>query len=241
VILLEGGPRILPSFPEPLAMRAHRDLGELGVEVRTNSVVTRVEPDAVYVGSERIGARTIFWAAGNAASPLGKHLGVPVDHVGRVVVEPDLSSPGHPEVFVAGDLALVKRAGMPPVPGVAPAANQEGRTAARNVMRLMRGQPTQPFRYRNKGDLAVIGRSHAIADLGKVRFTGRPAWLFWLFLHIMYLVGFRNRVSVLVQWAYAYFTYQRGVRLITNPERHGELVPSRREVTTENTENAEKT
>lgn len=219
VILVEGGPRILPSFPESLAKTAHHNLEELGVEVHVNSVVTRVEPNAVYVGTERIAARTIFWAAGNAASSLGKTLGVPVDHVGRVVVEADLSIPGHPEVFVAGDLALVKREGMPPVPGVAPAANQEGRTAARNVMRLMRGQPTQPFRYRNKGDLAVIGRSRAIADLGKVRFTGRFAWLFWLTLHIMYLVGFRNRLSVLLQWAYAYFTYQRGVRLITNVER----------------------
>lgn len=223
VILLEGGPRILPSFPESLAKTAHRNLEELGVEVHTNSVVTLVEPNAVHVGAERIAARTIFWAAGNAASPLGRSLGVPVDHAGRVVVEPDLSIPGHPEVFIAGDLALVNREGMPQVPGVAPAAMQEGRAAARNILRLRRGQPTQAFRYRNKGDLAVIGRSRAIADLGRVRFTGWFAWLFWLFLHIMYLVGFRNRVSVLVQWAYAYFTYQRGVRLITNPERHGEL------------------
>ena len=242
VILLEGGPRILPSFPESLAKTAHRNLEELGVEVHTNSVVTLVEPNAVHVGAERIAARTIFWAAGNAASPLGRNLGVPVDHAGRVVVEPDLSIPGHPEVFVAGDLALVKREGMPQVPGVAPAAIQEGRTAARNVMRLMRGERTKPFRYRNKGDLAVIGRSRAIADLGKIKFTGLFAWLFWLFLHIMYLVGFRNRVSVLVQWAYAYFTYQRGVRLITNPERHGELVPTSgifidEEATTKNTKN----
>jgi NADH dehydrogenase len=241
VILLEGGPRILPSFPESLAKTAHRNLEELGVEVRTNSVVTLVEPNAVHVGPERIAARTIFWAAGNAASPIGRSLGVPVDHAGRVVVEPDLSIPGHPEVFVAGDLALVKREGMPQVPGVAPAAIQEGRAAARNIMRLMRGQPTQSFRYRNKGDLAVIGRSRAIADLGRIRFTGLLAWLFWLFLHIMYLVGFRNRVSVLVQWAYAYFTYQRGVRLITNPERHGELVPADRAITTEKAETAEKT
>ena len=219
VILLEGGPRILPSFPESLASVAHRNLGELGVEVHTNSVVTRIERDAVYVGAQRFPTRTVFWAAGNAASPLGKTLGVPVDHAGRVVVEPDLSIQGHPEVFIAGDLALVARDGLPPVPGLAPAANQEGRTAAKNVMRLMRNEPTQAFRYRNKGDLAVIGRSRAIADLGKARFSGRPAWLFWLLLHIMYLVGFRNRVSVLIQWAYAYFTYQRGVRLITNPER----------------------
>ena len=226
VILLEGGPRILPSFPESLASIAYRDLTDLGVEVHTNSVVTRIEPDAVYVGEERYPTRTVFWAAGNAASPLGKTLGVPVDQVGRVMVESDLSIPGHPEVFVAGDLALVPREGLPPVPGVAQGAIQGGRSAAKNVMRLMRREPTQPFRYRNKGDLAVIGRSRAIADLNKVRFGGRLAWLFWLFLHIMYLVGFRNRLSVLIQWAYSYFTYQRGVRLITSPERFGELVPS---------------
>ena len=225
VILLEGGPRILPSFPEDLAARAHRDLGDLGVEVRTESVVTQIDPGAVCLGEERIPTRTVFWAAGNAAAPVGRTLGVPTDRVGRVIVEPDLSIPGHPEVFIAGDMALVTRDDKPPVPGVAPAANQEGRTAAKNVMRLMRGEPTQVFRYRNKGDLATIGRSRAIADLGKIRFSGRPAWLFWLTLHIMYLVGFRNRLSVLVQWAYAYFTYQRGVRLITNMERHGELHP----------------
>lgn len=219
VILLEGGPRILPSFPESLARTAHRNLGELGVEVRTHSVVTRIESDAVYVGDERIPTCTVFWAAGNAASPLGKTLGVPMDGAGRIRVEADLSIPGHREVFIAGDMALVERGEQPPVPGVAPAANQEGRTAARNVMRLMRGEPTRPFRYRNKGDLAVIGRSRAIADLGRIRFTSRPAWLFWLTLHIMYLVGFRNRLSVLLQWAYGYFTYQRGVRVITNRER----------------------
>ncbi|MFN2601143.1 MAG: NAD(P)/FAD-dependent oxidoreductase [Gemmatimonadaceae bacterium] len=226
VILLEAGPRILPTFPESLAAKAKKSLEELGVEVRTNSMVTLIEPDAVHVGNEKISARTIFWAAGNAASPLGKMLGVPVDHVGRVIVESDLSIPGHPEVFVAGDLALVTREGKSPVPGVAPAAMQEGRTAARNVMRLMRRQSTKPFRYRNKGDLAVIGRSRAIADFGIAQVSGLLAWFLWLTVHIMYLVGFRNRVTVLIQWAYSYFTYQRGVRLITNLERHGELKPS---------------
>ncbi len=225
VILLEGGPRILPSFPESLAEVAHRNLGELGVEVRTHSVVTRIDADAVFVGEERIPTRTVFWAAGNAASPLGTSLGVPTDWAGRVLVEPDLSIPGHPNVFIAGDMALVNREGKSPVPGVAPAANQEGRTAARNVMRLMRGEQTKPFSYRNKGDLAAIGRSHAIADFGKITFTGRPAWLFWLTLHIMYLVGFRNRLSVLLQWVYGYFTYQRGVRIITDAERKAETAP----------------
>jgi NADH dehydrogenase len=226
VILLEGGPRILPTFPESLAAKAQKSLEELGVEVRTNSLVTLIEPGAVHVGSEKILARTIFWAAGNAASPLGKMLGVPIDHAGRVIVDADLSIAGHPEVFVAGDLAFVPREGKSPVPGVAPAAMQEGRSASRNVMRLMRGQPTQAFRYRNKGDLAVIGRSRAIADFGIAQVSGLLAWFLWLTVHIMYLVGFRNRVSVLIQWAYSYFTYQRGVRLITNLERHGELKPS---------------
>lgn len=229
VVLIEGGPRILPSFPESLAAVAHKNLLDLGVEVHVNSVVTGIEPHAVYVGSEKFATRTVFWAAGNAAAPIGRTLGVPVDHAGKVIVEPDLSIPGHPEVFVVGDLALVEREGLPPVPGVAQGAIQGGRTAAKNIMRLARGEPTKSFRYRNKGDLAVIGRSRAIADLGKVRFSGFFAWVFWLTLHIMYLVGFRNRASVLIQWAYAYFTYQRGVRLITNLERYGELTPERTE------------
>ena len=219
VILLEGGARILPSFPEELARIAHRDLVDLGVEVRTDSIATRIDSDAVHVGDQRIPTRTVFWAAGNAASPLGKMLGVPTDPAGRVLVKPDLSIPGHPEVFVVGDLALVTRADGRPVPGVGPAANQEGQSAANNIRRLIWRQETRPFRYFNKGDLAVIGRSRAIADFGRVRLTGRIAWLLWLFVHIMYLVGFRNRISVFIQWAYSYFTYQRGVRLITNEER----------------------
>lgn len=219
VILLEGGPRVLPSFPDDLSDVARQSLEEIGVEVRTNSIVTKVEPDAVYVGDERIETRTVFWAAGNAASPLGAMLGAPLDRSGKVMVNEDLSVPGRPEVFVAGDLALVVRADGRPVPGVCPAANQEGTAAARNVRRLIGQRPTVNFRYRNKGDLAVIGRSRAIADFGKFRFGGRVAWLLWLFVHIMYLVGFRNRISVFIQWAYSYLTYQRGVRLITNTER----------------------
>ena len=182
-------------------------------------MVTRIEPDAVYVGEERIATRTVFWAAGNVASPLGRMLGAPVDRAGRVLVNPDLSIPGHAEVFVVGDLALVHRSDGRPVPGVCPAANQEGATAAKNIRRLLWRQETKPFRYVNKGDLAVIGRSRAIADFGSVRITGRIAWLLWLFVHIMYLVGFRNRITVFVQWAYSYITYQGGARLITNEER----------------------
>ena len=218
VILLEGGPRVLPSFPEALSARAHKDLIELGVEVRVNALVTRVEPEAVWVGEERIATRTVFWAAGNEASRVGRSLGSRHDRAGRVEVEPDLSVPGHPEIFVVGDLAIVKQDGKQ-VPGVAPAAMQMGSLAARNIRHDLRGEPRVSFRYRNKGDLATIGRYKAIADFGRFHVTGRLAWWFWLFVHIMYLVGFRNRLSVLLQWAYAYFTYQRGVRLITQKSR----------------------
>ncbi|MGH9420053.1 MAG: NAD(P)/FAD-dependent oxidoreductase, partial [Thermoanaerobaculia bacterium] len=226
VILLEGGPVILPSFPQELRDIALESLQEIGVEVRTNSVVTLVDEEGVCIGDERILSRTVFWAAGNEASPLGKMLGVPVDRVGRVLVTEDLSIPGHSEVFVAGDLACVVRKDGRQVPGVAPAANQEGRMSAKNVIRSIRRQKTRPFHYFNKGDLAVIGRSRAVADFGKVRFGGRVAWLLWLFVHIMYLVGFRNRITVFIEWAYNYFTYQRGVRLITNAERRRPPAPA---------------
>ncbi|MEX2110242.1 MAG: NAD(P)/FAD-dependent oxidoreductase [Gemmatimonadaceae bacterium] len=219
VILIEAGPRILSTFPEDLARRAARDLMDLGVEVRVGSTVTKVERDGVCIGDEKIRARTAFWAAGNKASVLGAFLGAPLDRAGRVEVNPDLSVPGHPEIFAVGDLAVIVQDGRM-VPGVAPAANQEGAAAAKNILRDLRRQPRKNFRYFNKGDLATIGRSRAIADFGKVKFAGRLAWLLWLFIHIMYLVGFRNRLSVLLQWAYAYFTYQRGVRLITDVERY---------------------
>lgn len=214
VILLEGGPRVLATFSERLAAHAHKDLEELGVEVRTNAVVTRVERGAVYLGDERIETETVFWAAGNEASPLGGHLRAPVDRVGRVRVEPDLSVPGHPEVFVVGDLAEMFTDGKR-VPGVAPAAMQSGKHAARNIIRLIDGRMTTPFRYRNKGDLATIGRHRAIAQFPAFEMWGRLAWWFWLFLHIMYLAGFRNRLSVFIEWSYSYFTYQLGARLIT--------------------------
>jgi NADH:ubiquinone reductase (H+-translocating) len=219
VILVEAGPRILPSFPEDLAQHAARDLADLGVEVRVNSFVTGVDVDGVRVGAEKIRARTAFWAAGNKASPLGKFLGAPLDNAGRVKVNDDLSVPGHPEVFAIGDLATFAQDGRM-VPWVAPAAMQEGAFAAKCIIRDLRRQPRKKFHYFNKGDLAVIGRSRAIADFGRVRFTGRPAWFLWLFVHIMYLVGFRNRVVVFIEWAYAYFTYQAGVRLITDVERY---------------------
>lgn len=218
VILLEGGPRVLPSFPESLSKRAHQDLLDLGVEVRVNALVTRVESEAVWIGDERIVTRTVFWAAGNEASRIGQSLGARHDRAGRVEVEPDLSVPGHPEIFVIGDLAIVRQDGKQ-VPAVAPAAMQMGTAAARNIRHDLRGEPRVSFRYRNKGDLATIGRHKAIADFGRFHVTGRLAWWLWLFVHIMYLVGFRNRLSVLLQWAYAYVTYQRGVRLITQESR----------------------
>jgi NADH dehydrogenase len=218
VILLEAGPRILPSFPESLSEHAHRDLIELGVEVRTNARVTQIDARGVCVGDERIPTRSVFWAAGNEASGLGHLPGVPVDRVGRVAVEPDLSVPGHPEVFVIGDLAAVKQPDGTLVPGVAPAAMQEGRAAAKNILRSLRGEPRVPFRYLNKGNLATIGRHRAVADFGRVRVAGGLAWWLWLFVHILYLAGFRNRLSVLVEWAYSYITYRRGARLITERE-----------------------
>ena len=219
VVLVEAGPRILPSFPEDLAAHAARDLADLGVEVRVNPFVTSVEPDGIRIGDEKINTRTAFWAAGNKASPLGALLGGPLDNAGRVKVNDDLSVPGHPEIFAIGDLAAFEQDGRL-VPWVAPAANQQGAFAARSIIRDLRKQPRKKFRYFNKGDLATIGRHRAIADFGRVRFAGRLAWVLWLFVHIMYLVGFRNRIVVFIEWAYAYFTYQAGVRLITDVERY---------------------
>jgi NADH dehydrogenase len=217
VILVEAGPRLLPAMPEPSSAR--RDLERLGVEVRTGAAVTGVDAHGARIGNGLIRASNVFWAAGNQASPLGAMLGGPVDCAGRVLVGDDLSVPGRPEVFVAGDLAAVRRADGSLVPGVAPAAMQEGRRAADNALRIVNGETTNPFRYYNKGDLATIGRNRAIAVFGRFEVAGYPAWLLWLFVHILYLVGFRNRLSVLMQWAYAYFTFQRGVRLITAAER----------------------
>lgn len=219
VMLLEGGPKVLSTYPDSLSEHARRDLANLGVEVRTGALVTAVERGQVRIGeSEVIRSNTVIWAAGNAASPLGKSLGAPVDRVGRVLVQPDLSIPGHPEVFVIGDMASISTRGKP-VPGVAPAAMQMGAYAARAVRRDLEQRARPPFVYRNKGDLATIGRHRAIADFGRLQLTGSIAWWFWLFLHIMYLAGFRNRLSVLVEWAYSYFTYERGARLITRADR----------------------
>lgn len=218
VILLEAGDRVLATYPESLSRHALHDLRALGVEVRLNSLVTEIHANAVCVGSDRIATRTVFWAAGNVTSPLTKFLGVPLDPAGRVSVEPDLSVPGFPNVFAIGDIARIAVRDRT-VPWVAPAAMQQGRAAASNIMRSLEGSPRRAFRYVNKGDVATIGRRRAVADFGRFRMSGRLAWWLWLGIHITYLIGFRNRILVLIEWAYAYFTYQRGVRLITAAER----------------------
>jgi NADH:quinone reductase (non-electrogenic) len=217
VILVEGGPRILSTYPEDLSEAARRQLEQLGVEVRTGTQVTHVARGVVEAGDERTETATIIWAAGNEAAPLGRSLGVEQDRVGRVVVHPDLSIPGHPEVFVVGDQAAMISEGKP-VPGTAPGAIQSGPAAAANIKRLIAGKPTRPFHYFDKGDLATIGRYRAVARLWRLHVSGALAWWLWLFVHIMYLAGFRNRASVLVEWGYAFFTYQRGSRLIATRE-----------------------
>jgi NADH dehydrogenase len=214
IVLVEAGPRLLPSFQERLSQRALRDLAALGVQVRLSSPVTMVDEEGVLLGSERIRAKTVFWAAGNRASRLGSWLGVPLERNGQLRVLPDLSVLGWPEIFVVGDMALVSSPAGGAVPGVAQGAIQMGRTAARNILRDFEGRPRQHFRYRNLGDLAVIGRYRAVAQFPFASFTGFPAWLLWLFVHILRLAGFRNRASVLLQWGYSFATWQRGVRLI---------------------------
>ncbi len=214
VLLIEGGPSILSAFPEALRQAAMKDLRRLGVTVRTNSIVTNVSPGVVSIGSESIRAETVLWAAGVAASPLGAALGVPLDRAGRVKVLSDLTIPGAPNVFVIGDLAVLAGENGRPLPGVAQVAMQMGRHAVHNILRAIEHQPLRPFRYRDLGNLATIGRASAIADLGRFRLSGLLAWLFWLFVHIFNLIGFRNRLVVMVQWAWAYFTYQRAIRLI---------------------------
>jgi NADH dehydrogenase len=215
VILLEGGPRVLPTYPEDLSRSAEEQLRHLGVEVHTSALVTRVEPGGVSMGETRLPAAVTLWAAGVAASPLGKKLGEPVDRAGRVLVNPDLSLPGHPEVFVLGDLAALKDENGKWLPGVAPVAMQEGRSTAHNIGAELSGEPRKNFHYVNKGNLATIGRAAAVADFGKVHISGFLAWLAWLFIHVFFLIGFRNRIMVLIQWAWSYFTYERGARLIT--------------------------
>jgi NADH dehydrogenase len=221
IVLVEAGPTILPTFPEKLRDRARKSLRRLGVEVREGTAVTGVDEHGVMLAQERLVAGTVLWAAGVAASPLVATLGVPLDRAGRVIVEPDLSIPGHPEVFVVGDAALTKDAGGKPLPGVAQTAMQGAAHAARMVIRRLSGKASVPFVYRDLGNMAIVGRGSAIADLGWIRFGGPLAWLAWLFLHIFMLIGFRNRLAVLLEWGIAYFTLQRSVRLITYQDDPG--------------------
>jgi NADH dehydrogenase len=216
VILVEGTDRVLPPYPADLSEKAQRQLEGLGVVVFTRKMVTGVDATGVWLGEERIAARTLVWAAGVAAAPIGRSLGVPVDRAGRVKVGTDLTVPGHKEVFVTGDLALVEEDGRP-VPGVAPAANQMGRHAALNIVRTLEGQPHAAFHYVDKGSLATIGRRAGVAVIGRLRLWGAPAWLAWLGIHIFFLIGFRNRIVVMLDWALAYLTYQRYARLLLGP------------------------
>jgi NADH dehydrogenase len=252
ILLFEGGPRVLPTYAEDLSGSAEEQLQHLGVEVRTSTVVTKVEPGAVHVGATHINATVVLWAAGVAASPLGKTLGAPTDRAGRVLVQPDLSLPGHPEIFVIGDLAALKDERGKLLPGVAPVAMQQGRHVARLIRREIKasasegapplsrslrqgggfdshprtpflvssaksgtGDSRPAFHYWDKGSLSTIGRAAAVAEFGKIHVSGFIAWLAWLFIHILFLIGFRNRLLVFIQWAWSYVTYERGARLIT--------------------------
>jgi NADH:ubiquinone reductase (H+-translocating) len=218
ILLIEGGPRVLPAYSEELSRKAEDQLWQLGVEVRTSHMVTRIEPGAVWTGNERIRAPVVLWAAGVAASPLGRKLGVPIDRAGRVLIQPDLSVPGHPEVFVIGDLAALNDENGKLLPGVAPVAIQQGDWVADTIARDLKNQPRRNFHYHDKGSLATIGRAAAVAQFGKFELSGYFAWLAWLFVHIFFLIGFRNRILVMIQWAWSYLTYERGARLITGSD-----------------------
>ncbi len=221
VMLLEGGSRLLPSYPPSLSDEAKHELRRLGVEVRTDTLVTDIRPGSVAAAGWIIPTETVIWAAGNTASPVLRELGTPLDSAGRAIVEPDCTIPGHPEVFVLGDAAAFAHQGGGTLPGVSPVAIQMGEYAARAIIGDLAGRPRRPFQYWDKGQLAVIGRGQAVADIWRLHFGGLIAWLVWIFVHIFFLIGFRNRVIVLFEWALSYATYSRGARLIT-----GELPPA---------------
>jgi NADH dehydrogenase len=214
IVLVEAGERVLPPYTPDLSEKARLQLERLGVTVWVGRRVTGVDERGVTLGDDRLEARTVIWAAGVASSPIGRTLGAPLDRAGRVQVAPDLSLPGHPEVYVIGDLAAVTSDGKP-VPGIAPAAKQMGRHAARNILLALEGKRTQPFRYRDYGQLATIGRAAAVVMMGKLRLSGFPAWLLWLGAHIYFLINFRNRVVVMIDWASSYWTYSRYARIFT--------------------------
>ncbi len=221
VLLLEGGTRLLPSYPPSLSDKAKQELRRLGVEVRTETMVTNVRPGSVVAAGWTIPTQTVIWAAGNVASPVLQSLGTPLDSAGRAIVEPDCTVPGHPEIFVLGDAALFNHQEGGPLPGISPVAIQMGQYAARAIQADIEGQPRRAFHYWDKGQLAVIGRGRAVADIWRLHFGGLLAWLVWTFVHIFFLIGFRNRLLVMIQWAWSYVTYGRGARLITlddNPE-----------------------
>jgi NADH dehydrogenase len=222
ITLLEAGPRIMANFTEDLSESAKEQLRELGVEVRTGAFVTDIQPGMIHLRDGEVPCSVALWAAGVRTEPLTKTLGVPLDRGGRVMVEPDLSIPGHPRAFVIGDAAhAVSRSGAP-LPGVSPVAMQEGRAVAKSIGRLLEGKPTQRFEYVDRGQMATIGRRRAIAMIQKMHMTGLVAWLAWLTVHLVYLIGFKNRVVVLFTWAWSYFTYKRGARLITGEQRQRE-------------------
>jgi len=231
IVLVEGSPYVLGTFPEPLRDSARRALERLGIEVRTSSVVTGVDDDGVTVQptSEppmRISAATVLWAAGIAASPIAKSLGVPLDRIGRVTPEPTLALAAHPNIFIVGDLGAFTQDGMM-LPGVAQVAMQQGTQAGRNIRRAIDGKPLETFRYKDYGIMATIGRGSAVGDVFGLKISGFFAWLFWIFLHIFWLIGFRNRIIVMIEWAWSYVTLQRRVRLITGA-RDGEPPLARR-------------
>jgi len=212
VVLVEGTERVLPAYPPDLSRKAQLQLERLGVTVWPSRLVTGVDAEGIQIGAERLSAKTVVWAAGVAASPLGRSLGAPLDRAGRVHVAPDLSVPGHPEIFVVGDLAAIDG-----VPGIAPAAKQMGRHAAKNILASLKGGKTRPFRYRDQGQLATIGRNAAVVVMGRMKLSGFPAWLVWLVAHIYFLINFRNRLIVMIDWAWAYFTYERYARIMIQP------------------------
>jgi NADH dehydrogenase len=218
VILVEAGARILPSFSEPQAAQAARDLVRLGVDVRTSSSVTWIDAEGIQMANERLRAGTVLWAAGVKASPLAKAAGLECDAQGRVIVSPDLSAAGHPNVFIAGDQARYTHQTGKPLPGTAPVAMQQGRYIAAMIVRDMKGKPREPFHFVDKGQMATIGRSKAILEIGSLRMHGFPAWIAWLAVHIYYLTGFEHRLLVVLQWAWSYMTFGRGARLIIGKE-----------------------
>ncbi len=225
VMLLEGGTRLLPSYPPSLSDQAKKELRRLGVEVRTETMVTDIRPGSVVAAGWTIPTQTVIWAAGNLASPILNSLGAPLDSAGRAIVEPDCTIPGHPEVFVLGDAAHFEHQEGGPLPGVSPVAIQMGEYTAGVIAGDLNGEPRRAFQYWDKGQLAVIGRGRAVADIWKLHFGGLLAWFIWTFVHIFFLIGFRNRILVMIQWAWSYLTYGRGARLITAETPHTPSLP----------------